>query len=477
MAARLDLPDIQGLFARGYSKHPHARFTVFTATGPATGPASGPATGPATGGALLNWLVPRVTTAAPFSGDVAVQVAFTASGLRWLGLPDRVVAGFPAEFTEGMTNANRSRFLGDVGESDPRHWGWGSPGQPQVDGIVMLYATDQGLLEGQQRELISRLADDGITGVTELPALERGEFEPFGFHDGISQPVVAGLPKAGGARQAVAAGEFVLGYPNARGQVPDSPLLPASDDPMRLLLPDPAGTGAVDLGRNGSYLVFRQLEQDVNGFWRFLDEATRRADGLEDPAARVALAAKMVGRWPGGAPLVKAPGQDVPALSDDNDFTYRGDLPGMACPVGAHIRRANPRDSLPSDLATSLATSGLHRLLRRGRSYGPAAGGPAGTGLYFMCLAANVSRQFEFVQHTWLNNATFNGLYDDADPLTGGRCSASAAFTVQARPVRRRYQGLPQFVRTRGGAYFFLPGISALRYLAQLRKTDHRTQA
>ena len=455
MALRLDLPDIQGLFARGYSKHPHARFTIFTAATPATG------------GALLNWLIPRVTTAAPFSGDVAMQVAFTASGLRWLGLPDQVVAGFPAEFIEGMTNANRSRFLGDVGESDPRHWVWGGPGQPQVDGILLLYATDQGLLEDQQQELRSRLADNGITGVTELAALERGDAEPFGFHDGISQPVIAGLPKAVGARRAVAAGEFVLGYPNARGQVADSPLLPASDDPTRLLLPDPAGSGAVDLGRNGSYLVFRQLEQDVEGFWRFLDAATRRADGSGDPAARIALAAKMVGRWPSGAPLVKAPDQDVPALGDDNDFTYRDDLPGTACPIGAHIRRANPRDSLPSGFATSLATSGLHRLLRRARSYGPAAGGPTGTGLYFMCLAANLSRQFEFVQHTWLNNATFNGLYDDADPLTGNRCSASAAFTAQARPVRRRYRGLPQFVRTRGGAYFFLPGISALRYLAQ----------
>lgn len=469
MAVRLDLPDIQGLFARAYSKHPHARFTIFTAARTATG------------GALLDWLIPRVTTAAPFSGNVAMQVAFTASGLRWLGLPDQVVAGFPAEFIQGTTNANRSRFLGDVGTSDPRHWDWGGPGQSQVDGILMLYANDQGLLEGQQQELRSRLADNGITDLTELPALERSDYEPFGFRDGISQPVIAGLPKAVGARQAVAAGEFVLGYPNAREQLADSPLLPASDDPMRLLPPDPADSSAVDLGRNGTYLVFRQLEQDVEGFRRFLDAATRRADGSEDPAARTALAAKMVGRWPSGAPLVKTPDQDDPALSDDNDFTYRDDLPGMACPIGAHIRRTHPRDSLPSGLATSLTTSGLHRLLRRARSYGPATDGPAadgptGTGLYFMCLAANLSRQFEFVQHTWLNNATFNGLYDDADPLTGNR-SASATFTVQARPVRRRHRGLPQFVRTRGGSYFFMPGISALRYLAQLRRTDRHTPA
>jgi len=164
-------------------------------------------------------------------------------------------------------------------------------------------------------------------------------------------------------------------------------------------------------------------------------------------------------------------------------------LPGMACPVGAHIRGRTRATHCPATSRPSLATSGLPPAAAPGpQLYGPSAGGPAaggpaadgpaGTGLYFMCLAANVSRQFEFVQHTWLNNATFNGLYDDADPLTGGRCSASAAFTVQARPVRRRYRGLPQFVQGPGRRLLLsCPGISALRYLAQLRKTDHRTQA
>ncbi len=465
MAVRLDLDDIQGLFARGYSRHRYARFTLFTAREPAPG------------GALLDWLIPHVTTAAPCSADVAVQVAFTASGLRWLGLPDQVMAGFAAEFIEGMTNANRSRFLGDVGESDPRHWAWGGPDRPRVDGLLMVYATDPGLLERCQEELRRQLAGNGITETAELPTRELGDTEPFGFHDGISQPVIAGLPKAAGAERTVAAGEFVLGYPNARGQLTGRPLLPASDDPMRLLLPDPAGSGAVDLGRNGTFLVLRQLEQDVEGFWRFLEDATRRADGSADPAVKTALAAKMVGRWPSGAPLVQAPDHDIPSLSDENDFAYRADPLGLACPIGAHIRRANPRDSLPTGPAASLQTSDLHRLLRRARSYGPdGGGGAAATGLYFICLAANLARQFEFVQHTWLNNATFNGLYDDADPLTASHCPGSGTFTVPARPVRRRHRGLPQFVRTRGGAYFFLPGISALRYLAQLRTSDRRTR-
>ena len=436
MTVLLDLADIQGLFARGYKGHKYARFTLFTTSEPAASQA------------LLTWLLPQVTNAAPFSGDTALHVALTPSGLRQLGLPDSVMAGFPAEFLEGMTETNRSRFLGDVGESNPRSWAWGGPQGPPVDGLILVYATTPDILTRQQSVLLQQLAELGIKNVTELYTRELVGQEPFGFHDGISQPVIAG------------------------GQLTDRPLLPASDDPGRLLLPDPAGTGAADLGRNGTYLVLRQLEQDVDGFWRFLDQVTRQSDGTADPGRRVALAAKMVGRWPSGAPLIDTPDKDEPALGDDNGFVYQADPLGLVCPIGAHIRRANPRDSLPPNPASSLSTSDLHRLLRRARSYEQAGNGRPETGLYFLCLAANLSRQFEFVQHTWLNNPTFGGLYDDTDPLTGTRQPAGATFTVPQRPVRHRYRGVSQFVRTRGGAYFFLPGISALRYLAQLPQPE-----
>jgi Dyp-type peroxidase family len=384
-----------------------------------------------------------------------------------------VMAGFAAEFLEGMTEASRSRFLGDTGNSDPGTWAWGGPQRPPADGLILVYATTPGGLDQQQSVLLQRLAELGIGDATELSAAELSGYEPFGFHDGISQPVITGLPRAAKAQQTVPAGEFVLGYPNARGQLTDRPLLPASEDPGRLLLPDPAGSGSSDLGRNGTYLVLRQLEQDVGGFWGFLDQVTRRPDGTEDPDRRVALAAKMVGRWPSGAPLIDAPDKDEPSLGDDNGFVYRGDPLGLVCPIGAHIRRANPRDSLAPNPASSLSTSDLHRLLRRARRYEQDGNDGPETGLYFLCLAANLSRQFEFVQHTWLNNAKFGGLYDDTDPFTGTRQPAGATFTVPPRPVRQRYRGLPQFVRTRGGAYFFMPGISALRYLAQLRPPDH----
>jgi len=490
VAVKLDLDDIQGLIARGYRTLRHARFTIFTAPDPAAAHA------------LLSWLLPRVTPAGRFSGDSALHVAYTPAGLRRLGLPESVITGFSPQFRGGMTGPNRSRFLGDVGESDPHCWAWGGPQEPPIDGLILLYASSPKVLGARQAELARQIDAAGIGQVTVLDTLEAGSKEPFGFHDGISQPVIAGLPKAKGAAPAgtpggriVPAGEFVLGYRNVYDQFTDRPLLPAADDPRRLLPRDPA-SGAADLGRNGCYLVMRQLEQDVEGFWRYAGQASRRPDGSEDPEARTALAAKMVGRWPSGAPLVETPDRDDPELHDHNDFGYYHTDPlGLACPLGAHVRRVNPRDSLDPKPGTdtSLAVNDGHRLLRRGRSYGPGTGAPAaagpaearnnghaerlaradvapgsGTGLHFICLVASLIRQFEFVQHTWLNNPTFHGLYDDTDPLVGSRDPRGATFTVPASPVRRRYRDLPQFVRTRGGAYFFLPGISALRYLDQL---------
>ncbi|MFC6986923.1 hypothetical protein [Streptomyces cirratus] len=193
----------------------------------------------------------------------------------------------------------------------------------------------------------------------------------------------------------------------------------------------------------------------------------------------------MMGRWPSGAPLVHAPLRDDPSLGSDNDFGYfAADPDGLSCPLGAHVRRANPRDSLDPQpgSARSVAIGRRHRILRRGRAYGDGDGngngdgnGDGDRGLHFLCLGANISRQFEFIQHTWLNNAHFNGLYDGPDPVVAARQNHDATFTVQARPVRTRYRDLPQFVSVQGGAYFFLPGLQALRYLCEgTRSGGHR---
>jgi Dyp-type peroxidase family len=227
--------------------------------------------------------------------------------------------------------------------------------------------------------------------------------------------------------------------------------------------------------------VLRQLRQDVAGFWRYVDRESRRADGSSDPQARLWLASKLVGRWPSGAPLATSPAHDDPRLAEWNDFGYGlTDRHGLSCPLGAHVRRANPRDSLDPEPGTdrSVEINRRHRILRRGRKYGAGltidsvfnpdqADDETERGLHFIGLCANLQRQFEFIQHTWINNPKFDGLYDDVDPLVGTR-PTGGCFTIQAQPIRRRLRDLPQFVTVRGGGYFFLPGIRALRYLASL---------
>jgi deferrochelatase/peroxidase EfeB len=239
-----------------------------------------------------------------------------------------------------------------------------------------------------------------------------------------------------------------------------------ADDPSGLLAVP--GQRERDLGRNGTYLVLRELSQDVEGFWAFLAEATRRPDGSADKDAATYLAAKMVGRWPSGAPLVLAPYMDDPALGTNNDFGYYADdRMGLRCPLGAHIRRANPRDSLPPRPGTdaSVAVGKRHRIIRRGRARGSLDGAAVDPGLYFVALNASLRRQFEFIQGTWCGNPKFEGLYDDPDPIIS--TEPGRTFRVPDRPVRRRVGDLPAFVSVVGGAYFFLPGVRALRYIAR----------
>jgi deferrochelatase/peroxidase EfeB len=186
----------------------------------------------------------------------------------------------------------------------------------------------------------------------------------------------------------------------------------------------------------------------------------------------------MVGRWASGAPIVLYPDGD-PGEVGSNDFGYQNDdQSGLrSCPVGAHVRRANPRDSSESSPAEGLKTTLNHRILRRGRPYGlpyvdpptrPGEEAAAERGLVFLCLNADIERQFEFVQHTWINNPYFGGHRGEVDPVVGARPAEGGAFTMPDEPVRRKVSGLPEFVTTRGGAYFFLPGVTALAFLSQL---------
>jgi Dyp-type peroxidase family len=344
----------------------------------------------------------------------------------------------------------------------------------------MLYAADDAGLE--PLAAAERVVLDGAHAevVAALDTTDIGDVEPFGFRDGISQPVADGLGREGRPEDTVKPGEFVLGYTNEYGLLTDRPLVAAGSDPSNLLPRDSGGSSAKDLGRNGSYLVVRQLEQDVPRFWQFLDEAARR-NGEARPEERTKLAAKMVGRWPGGAPLALSPDRDDEARAKENDFGYHHtDADGLRCPIGAHVRRTNPRDSLDPDPGSeeSIKLNRRHRILRRGRAYGPrmtveealeaGSGDGVERGLHFACLAGNIARQFEFIQHTWANNPKFGQLYDEVDPISGPRGRAGATFSMPANPVRTRITGIPAFVTVRGGGYFFLPGIRALRYLGAL---------
>ncbi|RKS80328.1 Dyp-type peroxidase family [Motilibacter peucedani] len=469
---RVDEDDVQALVFQGYGKLRGACYLVLEVVDPAR--ARG----------WLASLVPRVSAGSGRPDGRAVNVAVTHEGLRRLGLAEASLAEFPVEVQEGMTSPHRSRLLGDVGAAAPAGWEWGGPGSPSPDLLLLLYAPDDEQVARLRDEEAARAEASGLRLVRALDTHDLGPVEHFGFRDGVSQPAIAGFGRPGPAMHTVRAGEFVLGYRNEHDQVPPTPTVDAATDRLDVL-PETAG-GRRDLGRDGSYLVVRQLEQDVHAFWRFLDQCTRRADGSSDGAARTRLAARMVGRWPGGAPVTQSPEHDDPALAESNEFGYAADLAGHVCPVGAHVRRTNPRDSLPPKPGTdaSVAVGKRHRLMRRGREYGPPvdlagvlAGGElprwddeAGDvrGLHFLCLCADVARQFEFVTHTWALNAQFDGLYDDADPLLGGHLPTGHSFTEQAVPVRRRTRGLPAFVTVRGGAYFFLPGVRALRYLAAL---------
>ena len=269
--------------------------------------------------------------------------------------------------------------------------------------------------------------------------------------DGIGQPAIEGSGRPGTNRKErpLKAGEFLLGYPDETGALPPMPT------------PDV-------LGRNGTYLVFRKLHTRVAAYRQYLHE---RATSEEDAAL---LGAKMVGRWQSGAPLVVSPDQDTPELGADptrnNDFLYGDDRRGLRCPAGAHARRANPRDALDEDGSVNVR---LHRMIRRGTSYGPML--PDGVleddgvdrGIIFVFAGAHLHRQFEFVKTQWLNDGIFIGAPSERDPLVGPN-DGTTAFTVPNVPIRRRLPELPPFVITRGGEYCFAPGLRALQWIADL---------
>lgn len=400
---------------------------------------------------LMNRLGSVVASAAhPTSptADCWVSVALTYPGLEALGVPGDSLDSFAWEFRQGM--AARAKALGDVEESGPEHWE--SPlGTRNVHVVLTALSPDQGQLEAALERAGGALRELGGVEVIwrqDCHALSTGR-EPFGFKDGISHPAVegSGIPGSNPHEEPLKAGEFVLGYPDETGGLPPMPQ------------PDV-------LGRNGTYVVFRKLHQRVAAFRQYLKSSSI------NPGDEDLLAAKMMGRWRSGAPLALCPHHDDPTLGADprrnNDFRYSDDPTGYKTPPGCHARRANPRDASVAGLVR------LHRMIRRGTAYGPEL--PEGIleddraerGLMFAFVGAHLGRQFEFVQSEWINGGDFLGLGDAKDPLAGAN-DGTGVFSYPRRPIPRRLQGLPRFVVTRGGEYCFVPGLRALRWLADLR--------
>jgi Dyp-type peroxidase family len=402
---------------------------------------------------LVRRLYPVVDSGRPSSDpsrDAWITVAFTHHGLKALGVPQESLDSFAPEFRQGM--AARAAELGDVGESSPANWE--KPlGTRDVHVALAALSPDAARLETVLER--ARRAHQELSGVEliwrqDCYQLPTGRTS-FGFKDGIGQPTVEGSGIEGSEPEGrpIKAGEFILGYPDETGSLP----------PM----PSPEV-----LGRNGTYLVFRKLHTRVAAYRQYLRV---KAANREEAAL---LAAKMVGRWPSGAPLELAPERDDPALGADpdrnNNFSYADDLRGFKCPAGAHARRANPRDALDHEMTVDVR---LHRMIRRGTSYGPML--PEGVvdddgadrGIIFVFAGTHIKRQFEFVKTQWLNDGIFIGAPNEKDPLVGPN-DGSGTLTIPKRPIRRRLGDLPPFVVTRGGEYCFAPGLQALRWLGEL---------
>lgn len=456
----IDVTNLQGLALSGYDRWPHAHYRLLRIVDVA---------------AARRWLAGEIASITWGSRDKEAakaapacrNVALSYNAVRLLQ-PAMLPAAFPLAFRDGMTHPVRSRLLGDLpgSRSDPADWKWGGLGNG-VDVVQLLFARTP-----EDAVMLCRAASAATQGAlvdvvdpTKL-CLDHVVEEHFGFADGKSQPAYRGVQaQASGPMHWLEPGELLMGRPDGDARRADGIEVDPAADPNGLL--DRAPSGNADLGTDGTWLVMRQLRQDVEGFWAMVDRLAAAT-----PYDRDYVAAKIVGRWQCGAPL--KPGSSVPGPSKANDFLFdaEGDAMGHGCPFGSHIRRANPRDSGFAPWAgapgspTALHHANRRRLLRRGRLFGPRYKDDpdAERGLMFIALCADIERQFEFVQHGWLLNPEFAGLAGETDPLLD---TGNGRHTLQEAPFARRLSGVEAHVWAEGGGYFFLPSRKALRFLAQ----------
>ncbi len=444
----LTLGEIQGLILRSYGMDALRLFVLQVANAAQARAVLGGL--PVTSGAIWDK-----------KPDFCINVAFTYEGLAALRVPATTLSNFPAEFVEGAVS--RAPLVGDTGTNAPANWKPSFVGAG-VHVIVLLFSQNKDILETQTAILRARWSH--AAAMSEVFVLDSymlpDNLAHFGYRDGFSQPTIDGglpnpvpdiLPKA-------PAGEFILGYPSQYEQ-------------FTYPVPQPQ-----ELGLNGSFLALRILEQDCAGFEKMLSEAPQKY-GISGEQ----LAAKMCGRWRNGIPLALSPDTDSPVepipLEKLNNYDYVptpdhpeicDDSRGYRCPIGAHMRRANPRSS-------KVAGGGgvNHRIVRRGLPYGPVfdpvhPDDGIDRGLLGIFICASLKDQFEFLMSEWMNGDTFApGLGGTRDPVLGDNGSGQGNFFI---PMQGRNKlvisGFSQLVTTRGGAYCFLPSLSGIRYLAGL---------
>jgi Dyp-type peroxidase family len=406
---------------------------------------------------FLRRLTPHVDSAADWwqAGEAWISVAITYSGLVALGVPEDSLQSFPEAFRVGM--AARADQLLDHGENDPKHWDpdFGT-GRIHID--VSVFSDSE---ETWRRTIdLARQHYQGFAGITVLVTqdfgAQPGDLNPLGYRDSIGQPAIegSGVEPLPGQGPAIKAGEFILGYPGEAGT------------PLPAPRPDV-------LGRNGTFAGLRKYQARVATFNRFLQE------NAQTEQERELLAAKLVGRWRSGAPLTLAPTEDDPSLGADplrnDDFTYADDPRGRQVPLGSHMRRMNPRDT---ELAV-LTDVNIHRIIRRSTTYGAPYDPNAiseqddetAHGTTFLFLSARAMETLEFLQSQWINDGNFMSLGDERDPNVGLQ-EDGATFTIPQAPVRRRIHGIETFNVLRGGEYFFLPSLSALKWIGTLDGTS-----
>jgi len=401
---------------------------------------------------MLRRLIPHVAPAEEWWAPTLpgwLGIAFTYQGLKALGVPQSSLDSFPEEFREGM--AARATILNDVGINAPANWEYPF-GTADMHVALAIYSNDDKSLEFVLER--ARQTHHDLPAISVVYRLKFSELpdgrNPFGFKDGLHNPHVegGGSPVQPGSESSIKAGEFILGYPDELGEIATEP------EPRELRL-------------NGTFVAFRKFHTKVAAFRKYLREQASSS------AEEELIAAKMVGRWRSGAPLVLAPEHDNANLGADanrnNNFNYEDDIHGLKCPFSAHIRRVNPRDALKNDL---VATN-LHHFLRRGTNYGPPL--PEGVleddgaerGGVFLLIGAHLKRQFEFVQSQWITDGNFISHGTEQDPILGN-ADGGGVFTIPKHPLRQHLHALPQFVTARGGEYCFMPGLRALKWLASL---------